>query len=51
LVLVQNNIEAANAVLEIENMKSGRFQMTVERLLDMAWEYYINYLIWKDSQI
>lgn len=43
LVLVQNNIEVANAMLEQE--------MTEEALLDACWEYYKKYLIWEDRQI
>lgn len=50
LVLVQNNIEAANTILEIENLSSGAAKMTPEKLLDLAWNYYKNYLIWEDSQ-
>ena len=51
LVLVQNNIEAANAVFEIENLSAGAERMTPEKLLDLTWSYYKKYLTWEDSQI
>lgn len=51
LVLVQNNIEVANAILEIENLSAGAEKMTPEKLLDSTWNYYKKYLKWEDSQI
>lgn len=50
LVIVQNNIEAANAILEIEYLQTGQQKMTSENLLDACWEYYKKYLIWEDEQ-
>lgn len=51
LVIVQNNIEAANAANDIENLLNGVDPMTEVELLDAAWEYYKTYLQWEDSQI
>lgn len=43
LVFTQNNIELANEA-------TGK-DTTPEQLLDLAWNYYREYLIWEDSQI
>lgn len=51
LVMVQDNIEVVNSITEIERMQSGTEPMTTERLIELAWEYYKNYLVWEDSQI
>lgn len=51
LVIVQNNIEAANAANDIENLLNGVDPITEVELLDAAWKYYKTYLQWEDSQI
>lgn len=50
LVLVQNNLEAYNSLMEIENIDNGLEPITPDRFLDMAWDYYKKYLVWEDSQ-
>lgn len=51
LVLVQNNIEVVNQSREIEIMQKKYQPLTVDQMLDEAWNYYENYLIWEDQQL
>lgn len=50
LVLVQNNIHFVNDFQELEIVKGEKEAMTDENLLDLAWDFYFEYLAWEDNR-
>lgn len=50
LVFVQNNVALIESDFEIQHLQNNTDPMTEDKLINEAWNYYKNYLIWEDKQ-